>query len=55
MTKYEYQKKMIWAIFWMKVWKYLQVIGIYPSIKTRWFGWIVSQTGFLYMPKFEDL
>ena len=49
MTKFQYNRKMAWASFWLWVWGALQLIGIYPSLKTKWFAWVVSQTGFSYM------
>lgn len=55
MNRFEYNRKMIWATFWLNVWGAMNLLGIYPSIDHRWFSWIVSQTGFCYMHKFEDI
>lgn len=48
MTRIEYTTKSLWAGLWLRVWGGLQLIGVYPSFKTRWFAWVVSQTGFAY-------
>ena len=53
MTRFEYKRKMAWAVLWVKVWGVLQFFGIYPSLERKWFAWIVSQTGFCYMEPYS--
>ncbi len=53
MTETQYNRKIIWASFWLNVW------GVYDFLKLPHnlngiFGWIVSQTGFLYAHPYSD-
>jgi hypothetical protein len=46
---------MVWANIWLTAWGLFQAAGIYPSLSCAWFRWIVAQTGFAYMPTFDEL
>lgn len=55
MSKTEYEIRMSWAELWSDIWSILQDLDIYPSLDGKWFSWIVSQTGFLYMGPYSSV
>jgi len=48
MSKTEYNLRMFRATFWFNVWNLINWFGFNPGVEIKWFGWIVSQTGFMY-------
>lgn len=55
MTRFEYNRKMAWASFWLHIWGLLEFFGFEVTIGKRWSFWIMRQTGFCANWRYEDL
>ena len=58
-TKFEYKREMAWAVFWFNVWCLWSFLRLPEFDKNNKlnpvFGWIISQTGFMYMWEYEKM
>ena len=54
MTRLEYERKMLWAQFWLGVWHVWSFLRIPESTDDPIFSWMIGQTGFLYMRPWDD-
>jgi len=54
MSKFKYKLLIMWSNFWIMILGAYQAIHMPNKIKGL-YGWIISQCGYVYMPKYKDM